>query len=102
MSSAAAELAMVNQEGRGQAQQRLRRQEGALPADSHGTPRQQLPELLPSLASRQLQVIRKGGHALRLLPGRFPQQARPMSSKTDLDSHSRPAISFSWSRAADR
>jgi hypothetical protein len=63
-------VAMINQERRGQAQQRLGRQERHLPAAAGRTARGQRPELLPCLADRQVQVISQVSHAWRLQPAR--------------------------------
>ena len=68
MRGAAAEMPVVHQERRGQAQQRLHRKERDLPALLHRTTLQQHPELSLRIARRQIQVILEGGHAPRVLP----------------------------------
>jgi hypothetical protein len=68
MRGTAAEMPVVHQERRSQAQQRLYRKERDLPPLLHRTALQQHPELNLRLARCQIQVIREGGHALRVLP----------------------------------
>jgi hypothetical protein len=63
-----AEMPVVHQERRGQAQQRLHRKERNLPALTHGT-FQQHPELSLRIARRQIHVILKGGHAPKVPQG---------------------------------
>ena len=70
MRGAAAEMPVVYQERRGQAQQRLHRKERDLPALRHRTALQQHPELCLRIARRQIQVILEGGHARRVLSRR--------------------------------
>ena len=64
----AAEVPVIDQERRGQAQQRLGRQERHLPAAAGRTAPGQRPELLPCLADRQVQVISQVSHVGRLQP----------------------------------
>ena len=68
MRGRAAEAAMIDQEGSGQAQERFYRQERDLPAAVNGTARPERPELLARLADRHVQVISEVSHAARLLP----------------------------------
>ena len=69
MRGAPTEVPVIDQERRGQAQQRLRRQERHLPAMGRTTQGQR-PELLPRLADRQVQVISQVSHVRRLQPAR--------------------------------
>ena len=63
----AAELPVIHEEHRGQAQQRLGCQEVDLaPGQDRLAPRQ-VPELLLRLSSRQIQVTTQIGHVARLL-----------------------------------
>jgi hypothetical protein len=61
-------VAVVNHERRGQAEQRLGRQERDLPARRDRAARQQRPDLLPPLTVRQLQITGEVSHGVRLLP----------------------------------
>src|SRR5258707_15785536 len=63
----AAELPVIDKERRGEAQQRLHGQEICLASAGYGPPAQQLPELLPRLADRQIHVTPEIGHIARVL-----------------------------------
>ena len=68
MRRASAEVAVIDQERRRQAQQRFDRQERHLPAAVRRAARGHCPELLPCLADRQIKVISQLSHAWRLQP----------------------------------
>src|SRR5260221_12013761 len=61
----ASELPVIAKERRGEAQQRLHGQEISLASAGYGPPAQQLPELLPRLADRQIHVTPEIGHIAR-------------------------------------
>jgi hypothetical protein len=70
MRSRAAEVPVIDQKRRSQAQQRLGWQERHLPAAGNRAARPKRPELITGLASSQVQVISQVSHARMLLPAR--------------------------------
>ena len=67
MCGAPAEMPVIHQERSRKAQQRLDGQERHLPAALNRAPHQKRPELITGLADRQVQVISKVSHAVRVL-----------------------------------
>lgn len=61
-------MPVIHKERSGKAEQRLDRQERHLPATLNRAPHQKRPELFAGLADRQVQVISKVSHGVRVLP----------------------------------
>jgi hypothetical protein len=92
MRGAPTEVPVIDQERRGQAQQRLGRQERHLPAAAGRPAQGQRPELLPRLADRQVQVISQVSHVRRLQP------ARPHKEPLSWPATSAPSIGAPYDR----